>query len=64
MKPTPEDRPAASDKDGNTRWTYESVAEALRGLRFGVVILTVQDGVVVQIERTERKRYQRPAEEG
>jgi hypothetical protein len=28
------------------------------------VILTVQDGVVVQIERTERKRNQRPAGEG
>lgn len=34
----------------------EHVREALRGLRFGVVTIIVQDGVVVQLERTERKR--------
>jgi hypothetical protein len=28
-------------------------------LQFGSITLTVQDGVVVQVERTERKRYQR-----
>ena len=30
--------------------------EALRGLRFGSVLAIVQDGVVVQIERTEKLR--------
>jgi hypothetical protein len=35
------------------------VADALRGLRFGEVTLIVQDGVVVQIERTERLRIKR-----
>ncbi len=29
---------------------------ALRGLRFGEVKLIIQDGVVVQVERTERTR--------
>ena len=48
-------------EDPNTRWALQHVTEALRNLRFGVVTLTVQDGVVVQIERTERKRYQRQA---
>jgi len=37
------------------------VAEALKGLRFGQVIVTVQDGVVVQIDRTERQRFRRKA---
>ncbi len=32
------------------------VAEALRGLRYGEVRVVVQDGVVVQVERTERVR--------
>jgi len=29
---------------------------ALRGLRFGTVTAVVQDGVVVQVERTEKVR--------
>jgi hypothetical protein len=42
----------------NVHWTLENVVDALRGLRFGAVILTVQDGVVVQVERTEKRRFQ------
>jgi len=38
------------------------IAESLRGLRFGQVTITVQDGVVVQIDRLERTRVQRAAE--
>jgi hypothetical protein len=37
----------------------EHIEQALRGLRFGEVTVIVQDGVVVQIERTERKRLDR-----
>lgn len=39
-----------------SRLALEHVEEALRGLRFGQVTVIVQDGVVVQIERTEKKR--------
>lgn len=35
------------------------VAAALKGLRFGQVTVTIQDGVIVQIERTERRRVSR-----
>lgn len=35
------------------------VEAALRGLRFGTVTLVVQDGVVVQVERTEKIRLTR-----
>lgn len=35
------------------------IQDALRGLRFGQVTITVQDGVIVQIDRTERRRFQR-----
>ena len=36
------------------------IAEALRGLRYGSVLVVVQDGVVIQIERTEKTRLDRP----
>ncbi len=35
------------------------IEEALQGLRFGQVTVTVQDGVVVQIDRLERTRLHR-----
>ena len=37
----------------------DHVAAALKGLRFGQVTVTVQDGVIVQIDRTERRRFRR-----
>jgi len=39
----------------------EQIAAALKGLKFGQVIVTVQDGVIVQIDRTERRRFRRSA---
>lgn len=53
------DSTAAPAPEPNTRWTWRNIEEALRSLQFGSVTLHVQDGVVVQVERTERKRYQR-----
>ena len=35
------------------------VLDALRGLKYGQVSIIVQDGVVIQIERTERIRLRR-----
>jgi hypothetical protein len=32
------------------------IRDALRGLRFGNVNVIVQDGVIVQIDRTEKRR--------
>ena len=37
------------------------VRHALSGLRYGQIAITVQDGVVIQIERTERIRLGRGA---
>ncbi len=39
----------------------QAILDALRGLRFGSITVTVQDGVVVQIERLEKKRVGRIA---
>ena len=35
------------------------ISAALRGLRYGTVTAVVQDGVVVQVERTEKIRLER-----
>ena len=37
----------------------EHIRQALAGLKFGHVAIIVQDGVVVQVERTERRRLRR-----
>lgn len=37
----------------------ERIQAALRGLRFGSVTAVVQDGVIVQVDRTEKVRLER-----
>lgn len=39
--------------------TLLEVLDTLRGLQFGSVTLTVHDGVVVQIDRMEKRRLKR-----
>jgi hypothetical protein len=39
--------------------SLDRIREALRALRFGTVTITVHDGVVVQVDRTERIRLDR-----
>jgi hypothetical protein len=53
----PPDRPPQAD--GNAQWALRQVHEALHGLQFGQVTVIVQDGVVVQVERLERRRFRR-----
>ncbi|TXT36184.1 MAG: hypothetical protein FD138_1064 [Planctomycetota bacterium] len=42
-----------------TSAAWEVIQDALRGLRFGQVLLVVHEGAIVQVERTERKRISR-----
>jgi hypothetical protein len=42
--------------EGAVDGSLEAIRDALRGLRYGTVSIVVQDGVVVQIERTEKRR--------
>lgn len=39
--------------------TLRRIGDALHGLKYGSVLAIVQDGVVVQIERTEKTRLPR-----
>jgi hypothetical protein len=52
--------PSASAKPPENAQSLRLVEEALRGLRYGTVTVVVQDGVIVQVERTERKRLTSP----
>jgi hypothetical protein len=43
-------------QEGTADASFDAIRDALRGLRYGTVSVVVQDGVVVQIERTEKRR--------
>ena len=46
------------DADDATDAVLAQIRGVLQGLRFGSVTIIVQDGVVVQIDRTEKRRLQ------
>jgi hypothetical protein len=50
----------ATATDSRQELAINQIRDALRGLRFGNVVVLVQDGVVVQIERTEKRRLAKP----
>lgn len=58
------ERSEVTSTDGNAHAAHalERIREALRGLRFGTVTVIVQDGVAVQVERTEKLRLMRRRE--
>jgi hypothetical protein len=45
--------------EGQAVQALAKVRDALNGLRYGEVTVVVQDGVVVQVERTEKVRIAR-----
>jgi hypothetical protein len=53
---TAQQTPIVRSVDGHGAEVIARVREALRGLRYGEVTVIVQDGIVVQIERTEKLR--------
>lgn len=46
------------------RWVtnaeIDQIKDSLEGLRYGAVQIIVQDSVIVQIDRTEKRRLRRP----
>ena len=54
LKSSPNDSPEPPRDEA-----WEQIREALRGLQFGTISITVQDGVIVQIDRTEKRRIRR-----
>jgi len=51
-----DDSPSSAPAFERTREALERIHVALRGLRYGTVTAVVHDGVVVQVERTEKFR--------
>ena len=49
---------------GNAGRVMDRVQEALDGLRYGEVTVVVQDGIIVQVERTDRLRLPRERKPG
>ena len=47
---------AAQEDAMSAEEAIDQIRESLRGLKFGSVNIIVQDGVVIQIDRTEKKR--------
>lgn len=43
-------------RDRPTSDELKQIAHSLSGLRFGSVTIVVQDGVIIQIDRTEKRR--------
>jgi hypothetical protein len=54
--------PAAGGEQAHAAHAIERIRDALSGLRFGTVTVIVQDGFVVQVERTEKLRLVRRRE--
>ena len=49
--------------DGQEQKVVQDVLRALQGLRYGSVILTVHDGRLVEIQKTEKFRVNAPRQE-
>jgi hypothetical protein len=49
-------QPYTNDRGNAVDDALNQIRDSLRGLRFGSVNIIVQDGVVIQIDRTEKRR--------
>ena len=47
-----------SANDQIAEYTWDEVRASLRNLKFGSVTIIVQDGLIIQIDRTEKRRLQ------
>jgi hypothetical protein len=47
---------ATANERGDDDEPLTQIRESLRGLQFGSVNIIVQDGVIIQIDRTEKRR--------
>lgn len=52
---TMDEQPDALERDR----ALDQIRDALKGLEYGALSIIVQDGVIVQIERTERRRLRK-----
>ena len=48
--------------DNQESYWLERIAESIQGMKYGHIQITFHDGKLVQIDRTERKRFESPAQ--
>ena len=56
MSQAPATPPGAAATRLPTEDELREVAASLRGMRFGSVTIVIQDGVIIQIDKTEKRR--------
>jgi hypothetical protein len=61
-EPNPERTPSTSERPraGQFDEVLSKIASAIRGVRYGAVEIVIQDSRVVQIERKEKFRFDKP----
>jgi hypothetical protein len=47
----------ANSEQDNQLW-MDRIQDQIKGLKFGTVQITIHDGKIVQIDRTERSRFE------
>jgi len=52
--------PVTTDGDVGGETALGEIRASLKNLRYGSVTIIVQDGVIIQIDRTEKRRLQSP----
>ncbi len=50
--------PVAPERESSADFTLDEIRASLENLRYGSVTIIVQDGVIIQIDRTEKRRLQ------
>jgi hypothetical protein len=56
--PTQHHFPIATDRETGGEGALDEIRASLKNLRYGSVTIIVQDGVIIQIDRTEKRRLQ------
>ena len=55
---SPHHFPIGEERESAGDFTLDEVRASLKNLRYGSVTIIVQDGVIIQIDRTEKRRLQ------
>jgi hypothetical protein len=55
--------PTGTDRPESEAQLWQYIRDALRGMEFGTVTLVVQNGLVIQVDRTEKRRLPRRSEQ-
>ena len=58
-RPTESSSAAGQPAEAVSGAEWNQIRDALRGLKYGTVSIVVQDGVIVQIDRLEKRRIRR-----